>query len=105
MRHIFRKYILFKYIIIVLNILIYQQVDCVGISHKLIVYVFREQENVFNKILSFYTIEDTPLPTFRRALEALRVEWRNSTQRFASKTVRRNKNIKHGKIGNRVSEH
>ena len=32
-------------------------------------------------------------PTFRRVLEALRIEWRNSTPCFASVPERRNENI------------
>ena len=34
-----------------------------------------------------------PVPYFPRILEALRVEWRNSTPRFASTPQRRNENI------------
>ena len=35
----------------------------------------------------------SPLSAFRRVLDALRVEWRNSTPRFASTPERRNDNL------------
>ena len=39
------------------------------------------------------------VPIFRRIPEAFRVEWQNSTPRFASTPERRNKNIKYSRMG------
>ena len=69
---------------------------CIGYSVKL-----KKQTYYITNIIRL----NTPIPTFRRVLQALRVEWRNSTPRFAIASKLTNNNLNINPMWDRIHDY